>query len=253
MVRLAAIADVHAHRGSAGHLAPMFARANREAEVFVLAGDLTLTGELREAEVLAGELSALRIPIVAVLGNHDCERDQDPAIAQLLGERGVHMLEAEPVTLRLKGYTVGFAGTKGFCGGFQKYAVEPFGERALKEFVHAGRREAFILEEQLSALRADFRVVVLHYAPIRETLLGEPLELYAFLGNSALARPIDKFGADVVIHGHAHYGSPFGRTATGIPVYNVARSVVHTYAVHTLVKPEEQAQTQETAGGQKKG
>jgi Icc-related predicted phosphoesterase len=239
MVRIAAIADIHAHLESVGHLAPLFAQANREADVFILAGDLTLTGEVREAEVLVGELSALRIPIVGVLGNHDCELDNDPTIAQLLREHGVHMLEAEPFVLEVNGCTVGFAGTKGFCGGFQKYAVEPFGERALKDFVNAGRRESFILEQQLSSLRTDFRVVVLHYAPIRETLLGEPLELYPFLGNSALARPIDKFGADVVIHGHAHYGSPFGRTSTGVPVYNVARPVVHTYAIHTLVKPQE--------------
>lgn len=250
MVRIAAIGDVHAHHDSVGHLAPLFAQANKEADVFVLAGDLTLTGELREAEVLAGELSALRIPIVGVLGNHDCELDQDPAIAQVLVDHGVHVIDGEAVVLQLNGYSVGFAGTKGFCGGFQKYAVEPFGERALKEFVYAGRRESAILEEQLSALRTDFRVVVLHYAPIRETLLGEPLELYPFLGNSALARPIDKFGADVVIHGHAHYGSPFGRTATGVPVYNVARPVVHTYAIHTLVQPKAQEDGEENAAEQ---
>lgn len=231
MVSIAAVGDVHVHEESRGHLRPTLAGAEQEADVLVLAGDLTLSGSMLEAEILADELEGFRIPVVIVLGNHDCEMDHDTEMLSLLKSKGFLVLDGDTAVVEIRGQTVGFVGAKGFCGGFDKYAVAPFGERALKEFVHAGLREASKIESGLSILKAELRVVVLHYAPVMGTVVGESLELFPFLGSSHLAKPIDHFGADLVVHSHAHYGSYESKTKGGIPVFNVGRPIVGNYAL----------------------
>lgn len=233
-VRVAAVADIHCHEHVRGRIADELQPANDLADVLVLAGDLTLVGHVSEAMILVEELRAVRVPVVAVLGNHDYELGQHATIAGVLRHHGVHVLDGTCVTFRLNGATVGLVGTKGFCGGFGRHLIAPFGEEPLKTFVRTGFSEARKLEEGLRSLDADYRVVVLHYAPIKETLLGETPELFPFLGTSSLCRPVDELGADVVFHGHAHYGSRFGRTPGGVPVYNVSRSVTHGFVVHRL-------------------
>jgi Icc-related predicted phosphoesterase len=234
IVRVAAVADVHCHEHVRGRLAAELASVSDQADALVLAGDLTLVGHPSEARILVDELRGVRIPVLAVLGNHDHELDQQQVIADMLRANRVHVLEGESAVLSLNGSSVGFAGIKGFCGGFDNHLVAPFGEQSLKAFVRVGLAEARKLEISLRALRTDYRVVVLHYAPIRDTLIGESPELFPFLGSSSLCRPVDEIGADVVFHGHAHYGTRFGRTPGGIPVYNVAHALVRGYVVHTL-------------------
>ncbi len=225
MIRFAAVGDVHCWETAAGHISPLFQTVNNEADFLLLVGDLTTVGRPREVEVLCEEIKDVKIPIVAILGNHDCEENHEAEITQVLRQHNITVLDGESIVLNVKGKTVGIVGAKGFCGGFDKYAVEAFGEQALKDFVYASVREALKIEEALSALNSDYRIVMVHYAPIRETVVGESLELWPFLGSSALVKPIDTLGANVVLHAHAHYGSPSGRTKTGIPVFNVARTV----------------------------
>lgn len=234
VIRIAAIGDIHCWETAVNHIRPLFASVNLEADILLLAGDITTAGTPREAEVFCHELSDVKIPIVAVLGNHDCEENQEEEIARTLQRHNITVLDGDSTKLEIKGKTVGIAGVKGFCGGFDKYAVEPFGELALKSFVYASLREANKLELAMNSLDTDYRVILLHYSPIRDTVVGESLELWPFLGSSALVRPIDTLGANVVVHAHAHYGSPRGTTKTGIPVFNVARTVIHRYLVYEL-------------------
>jgi Icc-related predicted phosphoesterase len=225
MIRFSAVGDVHCSETAAGHLAPLFQKVNSDADFLLLVGDLTTVGRPREAEVLCSEMKDINVPIIAVLGNHDCEENREAEIVQVLRQHDVTVLDGDSVVLDVRGQRVGIAGAKGFCGGFDKYAVEAFGEQALKEFVYVSVREALKIEEALSTLDSDYRIVMVHYAPIRDTVVGEAIELWPFLGSSALAKPIDSLGANVVVHAHAHYGSPSGSTKTGIPVFNVARTV----------------------------
>jgi Icc-related predicted phosphoesterase len=171
---------------------------------------------------------------VAVLGNHDFEHSEQDQIYDLLKTSGILILDGESAELDLDGETVGFAGTKGFGGGFGRYLLTAFGEPAIKDFALAGLVEVDKLERALSKLRSDRRIVVLHYSPVRETLNGEPLELYPFLGSSELEKPIDRLGAEVVFHGHSHYGTFYSRTHGGTPVFNVAQSLVVTYHLYEL-------------------
>ncbi|MBI4318630.1 MAG: metallophosphoesterase [Chloroflexi bacterium] len=233
-MRVAAIGDIHCWEAGQGHFRTLFAGVNEKADVLLLAGDLSVMGKPAEVEVLVDELSDVTIPMIAVLGNHDCEDNNEHGITRVLERRNISVLEGANTSVRIDGKTVGFAGVKGFCGGFDKYAVAPFGEQSLKDFVFASVREAYKLEEALNDLATDYRVVLLHYAPIRETVIGEPLELWPFLGSSVLCKPIDTLGANLVIHAHAHYGSPAGTTKTGIPVFNVARTVVKHLFVYNL-------------------
>jgi Icc-related predicted phosphoesterase len=237
-IRIAAIGDVHGSEETRGRLRYELEPVNQQADVLVLAGDLTLNGWGEEARLLAQELRGVRIPIVAVLGNHDFEKNENAIIAQTMRQHGVRMLEDGPVAVTCQGQRVGFAGAKGFCGGFGDRLVAPFGEPALKAFVRVGQQEAEWLDQGLGALRQDpavkYVVAVLHYAPIRETVVGEPPELWPYLGNSSLSAPLDRHGVDVAFHGHAHYGSPFGRTAAGVPVYNVAQPLVRAFVIHEL-------------------
>ena len=217
-VRVAAMSDIHVTKTSQGALQPIFAELSDRADVLVLCGDLTDYGQPEEAHVLARELSAARVPVVAVFGNHDYESGQEDEVRRILCDAGVHLLDGDTVEVR----GVGFAGVKGFAGGFGQRALEPWGERMIKDFVREAVDESLKLESALARLRMPERVVLLHYAPIAATVQGEPCEIFPFLGSSRLEEPINRYEATVVIHGHAHHGTPEGRTGTGIPVYNVA-------------------------------
>jgi Icc-related predicted phosphoesterase len=221
LVRVAAVGDVHCTKTSEGALQPLFAQMAECADVIALAGDLVDYGLPDEVHVLVHELSVAtkaKIPIVAVLGNHDYESGQPDVVKQILCEAGVIVLDGDAV--EIKG--VGFAGVKGFCGGFGRRSLEPWGEVTIKAFVREALDEALKLESALARLRTPNRIALLHYAPIQATVEGEPLEIFPFLGSSRLEEPINRYEVDAVLHGHAHHGSPEGRTSTHIPVYNVS-------------------------------
>jgi Icc-related predicted phosphoesterase len=220
-VRIAGIGDLHVAETSAGTWRELFAEISERADVLALCGDLTNLGALREAEILAAELGAARIPVVGVLGNHDFECGQPEEVRRILRDAGILLLEGKPVEIQ----GVGFAGAKGFAGGFGARMLTPFGEPAIKQFVAEGVEEAMRLETALRALRTERRVVVLHYAPVAATVEGEPKEIFPFLGSSRLAEAIDRFGVSAVLHGHAHLGTYAAATEKGIPVYNCSRSV----------------------------
>lgn len=218
VVRIAAVGDIHCSERSRGELAPLFAEMAEAADVIALCGDLTDYGLPAEATILAGELKGIRADVVAVLGNHDVESGRQEEIVGILGEAGVRVLDGDGVELR----GVGFAGTKGFAGGFGQRALGPWGENAIKAFVQEAVDEALRLETALGRLRTATKLVLLHYAPVEETVRGEPEQIYAFLGSSRLEDPIEHYAASAVVHGHAHHGSLEGRTRGGIPVYNVS-------------------------------
>jgi Icc-related predicted phosphoesterase len=224
-VRIAAVSDVHYGRHSQGTLQPLFTQIAERADVLVLPGDLTDYGLADEARILARDLTAVvKIPIVAVLGNHDFESEQSEEIAAILTEAGVHVLDGDAVEV----HGVGFAGVKGFAGGFGRGTLGPWGERAIKQFVQEAVNEALKLESALARLRNPTRIALLHYSPIRATVEGEPAEIFPWLGSSRLEEPLTRFQVSAVVHGHAHKGSPEGKTATGIPVYNVSLPVLRT-------------------------
>ena len=218
-VRVAAIGDVHCTKTSQGALQPLFQQINENADILLLCGDLTDYGLPEEAQVLAKELTtSLKIPVVAVLGNHDFESDQVQEVQRILGDVGVRVLDGEGCEL----HGIGFAGVKGFAGGFGQRALEPWGEGSIKRFVHEAIDEALKLEKALSRLQTAQRIVVLHYSPIQGTVEGEPPEIFPFLGSSRLEEPLNRYPVTAIFHGHAHHGSPEGRTQRDVPVYNVA-------------------------------
>jgi Icc-related predicted phosphoesterase len=218
-IRLAAVGDVHCGRGSEGHLKPLFERAAAEADILLLPGVLTSYGATEEFELLIRELEPFRKkPILSVLGNHDFESGQQDIARKTLEAAGIIVLDGEAVEID----GIGFAGAKGFVGGFGRRELTPWGEASIKQLVQEAIEEALKLEAALSRLRTEHRVVILHYAPIQATVQGEPLEIAPFLGSSRLEEPIDRYRATVVFHGHAHHGALEGRTKSGIPVYNVA-------------------------------
>jgi len=217
-VRVAAIGDLHCSKASLGALQALFSRIAESADVLALCGDLTDRGLPDEARLLAKELQAVKVPKVAVLGNHDFESDAAGEVTEILAQADVSVLDG--TTLEVLG--VGFAGAKGFAGGFGERALQAWGEEPIKTFVRTAVDEMLKLESALARLRTLGRVVLLHYAPIRDTCDGEPLEIYAFLGSSRLEEPLNRYAASVVFHGHAHRGQPEGKTAGGVPVYNVA-------------------------------
>jgi Icc-related predicted phosphoesterase len=240
MIRVAAVADIHAGPETAGSLAPLLTGLRDEADILFLAGDLTRAGKPAEAEILAAELAEVGVPIVAVLGNHDYHSDQAPAITAILKDAGIHVLDRSSVVLDVAGQRVAIAGTKGFGGGYDAALADDFGEPEMKAWIRHAEAEAETLEDVLTALVGDVRIVLLHYAPIPDTLDGERLELYPFLGNSMLGEAIDRSGADLVLHGHAHHGSLAGTTHGGVPVRNVAQSVIRApYAVFTIEREDE--------------
>jgi Icc-related predicted phosphoesterase len=225
-VRVAAVGDIHIGLDGAGTLRPLLAALPEEADVLLLAGDLTRHGDPAEAEVLAGELDGLGVPVVSVLGNHDHHSGCPEKVAAELEDVGVNILEGNAVALELDGVTLGVAGTKGFGGGFTGACGTEFGEEEMKAFMRHSRHLAEALEAALAALDTDLRVALLHYSPVDGTLEGEPLEIYPFLGSSLLAEAIDRAGADFAFHGHAHAGAESGTTPGGVPVDNVAYPVI---------------------------
>jgi Icc-related predicted phosphoesterase len=245
LVRIAALADIHYSKNSAGSMAPLFAEIVDAADVLVLCGDLTDYGLADEARVLAKDLASVKIPVVSVLGNHDFEADEQQEIAQVLGDVGVHMLDGDAWEY----HNVGFAGVRGFCGGFGRGALGPWGEPIIKNFVHEAVEEALKLEAALARIQSSSRIALMHYAPIRDTVEGEALEIFPFLGSSRLEDPLTRFQVTAVFHGHAHKGAPEGKTQTGIPVFNVAHAVLKSnypdrppfrvFEVHTATEPAE--------------
>lgn len=218
-VRLAAMSDIHMGKTGQGVLASVFAQVSERADVLVMCGDLTDYGLPEEARVLAREIAtALRVPCVTVLGNHDFEAGKQDEVRQILTDGGVTVLDGDSCEV----HGVGFAGVKGFCGGFGRGALGPWGEEIIKIFVREAVNEAFKLESALARLRSPHRVAVLHYSPIRATVEGEPLEIFPYLGSSRLEEPLTRYPVTAVLHGHAHNGCLEGRTSSGTPVYNVA-------------------------------
>src|SRR4051794_2677357 len=267
LVRIAAIGDLHYGRASqAGSLQPLFSQINESADIFALCGDITDYGLAEEARAFVKELvptvkipvvavlgnpdveanqqdeiaknpkdsreagleelvPTVKIPVVAVLGNHDVESNQQDEIAKILKDAGVAVLDGETTEI----HGIGFAGIKGFAGGFGRRALGPWGEEIIKRFVREAVDEALKLESALARLRNDHLVTLLHYAPIQATVEGEPLDIYPFLGCSRLEDPITRFPVSVVFHGHAHHGAPEGRTRNNVPVYNVSASLMREH------------------------
>lgn len=224
-LRVAGLGDLHVTDHSVHPYRDLFGEISDQADVLALCGDLTNLGRAHEAEILAEDLRACRIPVVAVLGNHDLECADGAEVRRILGQAGVLMLDDETYTFG----GVGFAGVKGFAGGFGSRMLSPFGEKAIKEFVGEAVSQSFHLENALHTLaisEIDRMVVVLHYAPCVDTIQGEPLEIYPFLGSSRLGETIDRFPVKAVLHGHAHHGTHAGRTRLGVPVYNCALPVL---------------------------
>jgi Icc-related predicted phosphoesterase len=244
-VRIAASGDLHYDLLSAGKLRSLYSKLDETADFLLLAGDLTDTGQVSEAKILADDLKSLSIPIVAVLGNHDYHSDQEREIRMVLEDAGVTVLEGETTTLQCQGLSVGVAGAKGFGGGFQGACGSPFGEPEMKTFMHSTEAEADRLRQALRSLQTDYKIALVHYAPIRETLTGERLEIYPFLGSYLLAEAIDEGGADLAIHGHAHHGRESGTTSGGIPVHNVAIPLLRkAYALYAGVPRAKKTQAQ---------
>lgn len=221
-IRFAAVGDLHCTKNSAGTLRGLFSQAAEAADALLLCGDLTDYGTREEAKVLADELSAVKVPVVAVLGNHDYESDDPQTVREVLTAAGVQVLDGEAV--EIKG--VGIAGAKGFAGGFGRGSLGAWGESMIKLFVNEAIQEAMKLESALAKLRTPQRIALLHYAPIVGTVEGEPADIFPFLGSSRLEDPLVRYPVSVVCHGHAHRGSPEGRTVNGVPVFNVARPLL---------------------------
>ena len=218
MVRVAAVGDLHCTKTSHGAFQPLLTRIAESADVLLLAGDLTDYGLAEEARVLAKELAVVRIPTIAVLGNHDIESGQDAEICQIIAGAGVTVLNGDACEVQ----GVGIAGVKGFGGGFGTHALGPWGETIIKQFVREAVDEALKLEAALARLRTTHLIALLHYSPIAQTVDGEPPEIYPFLGSSRLEEPLGRYPVSLVVHGHAHRGQPEGRTRSGVPVYNVS-------------------------------
>ncbi|MBI4785679.1 MAG: metallophosphoesterase [Chloroflexi bacterium] len=222
-LRIAAVADIHCNKSTQSILHGLFAQINDRADILLLGGDLTDIGLPEEAHVLARELTTtVKIPVIGVLGNHDYESGQPDQVKEILCDAGVSLLDGDTCVV----HGVGFAGIKGFAGGFGKVAVQAFGESAIKHFVQETVNEALRLESALARLEDMTRIVLLHYAPVRKTVEGEPPEIFPFLGSSRLEEPVNRFDVAAVFHGHAHGGSPEGHTLKGVPVYNVSMQVL---------------------------
>jgi Icc-related predicted phosphoesterase len=222
-LRVAAIGDLHVQEDSVAPYREMFAEISASADVVLLCGDLTNFGKTKEAEILAEDIKSCSIPVLGVLGNHDYECGQPEKVCEILHSAGMKILDEQAVEVG----GVGFAGVKGFLGGFGRGELAPFGEPIIKAFVDEAMNEARKLENQLRTLRTERSVAVLHYSPILETVEGEPPAILQYLGSQRLCEPIDRFDhVKAVVHGHAHHGTYEGRTPLGKPVYNVAQFVL---------------------------
>jgi Icc-related predicted phosphoesterase len=219
VVRVAAVGDLHCGKDSQGAFQPLFTRIAESADVLVLCGDLTDYGLPEEAKLLVRELAGtVKVPVLGVFGNHDYESGHADEVKTIFTDAGVRILDGDCVEIG----GVGFAGVKGFAGGFGARALQSWGEPVLKRFVREAVEEALKLETALARIQSSPRVAVLHYSPVRETVDQEPAEVVPFLGSSRLEEPINRYGAVAAFHGHAHHGVPEGRTSAGVPVYNVA-------------------------------
>ncbi|HEX2241060.1 MAG TPA: metallophosphoesterase [Actinomycetota bacterium] len=236
MIRLAAVGDVHFGLDSANTLRPHLEGLSERADALLLAGDLTRSGRLAEARVLADELRGLNTPVVAVLGNHDYHCDEQDEITNAIADAGVHVLEGDHIRLEFDNDAIGIAGVKGFGGGFAGACGTEFGEPEMKSFIRHTRTTAERLAKALDQLPAnEQRVVLMHYSPIKGTLLGERLEIYPFLGSYLLAEVADRAGVSIIFHGHAHGGTEKGVTPGGVHVRNVAQPVIkHAYNLYCL-------------------
>jgi Icc-related predicted phosphoesterase len=235
VIRVAAIGDIHVGSDVAGQYRERLAGLPDHADVLLVAGDLTRHGTATEGKIAAAELADVGVPVVAVLGNHDYHSDQENEIAAQLRSAGVTVLEGAGVVLDLAGVRVGIAGGKGFGGGFAGRCASDFGEPEMKAFIRHTKRLAAELHGALDALDADLRICLTHYSPVKDTLAGEPPEIYPFLGSYLLAEAIDDTGVTLAVHGHAHKGSEKGVTPRGVRVRNVALPVIQrAYAVYCL-------------------
>jgi Icc-related predicted phosphoesterase len=223
-MRIAALADLHFTPALYESIRSKLENVRQDADLLVLAGDLTNYGKTSEMEPLLNALVRLRLPIVAVLGNHDYESGQEAELMKMMTDEGIKVLDG--TAYERDG--VGFAGTKGFIGGFGRGMLTAFGEPEIKRIVQAAIDETLKLERAMSLLRTEKRVVVVHYAPVAATVQGEAPEIYPYLGTSRLAEVVDRHGANLVLHGHAHHGGREGKTVGGVPVYNVALHLLQT-------------------------
>lgn len=224
--RIAAVGDIHVRETDRGKWTEYFKEVSRKADVLIICGDLTDTGDEVEAQVLAEELKACTIPVVGVLGNHDYEKGRHKLIRQIVQNQNVHILDGESIVIG----DVGFAGVKGFGGGFDKHMLSMFGEGAMKAFVQESVEEALHLERALARLDSEHdslkKIAILHYAPVKDTVVGEPEVIFPFLGSSRLAEPLNRKNVLAAFHGHAHIGTLEGVTSTGVKVYNVSKPIL---------------------------
>jgi Icc-related predicted phosphoesterase len=251
MVRIAAMGDIHIRDADKGKWADCFKGLSEKADIFIICGDLTDTGDETEAEVLAEELKACTIPVVAVLGNHDFEKNRHKLIRQVMINHNVHILDGESVIIK----GIGFAGVKGFGGGFDNHMLSMFGEGAMKAFVQEAVDETLHLDRALARLDQEHpgikKIAVMHYAPIKETIKGEPEVIFPFLGSSRLAEPLGRRNVVAAFHGHAHAGVLEGTTTGGVKVFNVALPILRKsgydcgyYIYEVDAKPEPKATAQ---------
>lgn len=224
--RIAAVGDIHVRENDQGKWVEFFRQVSEIADVLLLCGDLTDTGHLVEAEILAEEIKACTIPVIGVLGNHDYERNHQREIKKIMEAVKVHMLDGEAIILG----GVGFAGAKGFGGGFDRYALSMFGEDMFKKFVQETVDETLKLDRALNQLESEHpevvKIVLLHYAPIKDTIEGEPEQIFPFMGSSRLVEPLETRQALAAFHGHAHIGKIEGQTSKGVKVFNVSKPVL---------------------------
>ena len=236
MIRIAAVGDVHVDKDVVGRYRPALDRLPEVGDVLLVAGDLTRHGTVEEARCFATEFGDLDVPVIVVLGNHDHQSDQQDAVADLLTDSGIAVLEGAGMVLEVHGHRLGVAGAKGFGGGFAGACASKFGEREMKAFVGTTEAIADKLGAALRGLDCDALVALTHYSPVPETLTGEPLEIYPFLGSYLLGQAIDSAPTALALHGHAHAGTERGRTPGGVPVRNVAHPVIkQAYNVYQLL------------------
>ncbi|QNL48357.1 metallophosphoesterase [Olivibacter sp. SDN3] len=225
-INIAAIADIHTRIGDKGRWADYFSHISKKADILLICGDLTDTGDEEEAQVLAEELKSCTIPVIGVLGNHDYEKGRQKLIRQVLHENSMTILDGEAIVIE----DIGFAGTKGFGGGFDKYMLSMFGEDAMKNYVQEAVDQSLLLDRALARLEQDnpgiVKIALLHYAPIKETVIGEPEQIFPFLGSSRLADPLHRRKVYAAFHGHAHAGQLNGVTSGGVRVFNVALPIL---------------------------
>ncbi len=226
-IKIAAVGDIHVRHSDKGKWTNCFSQASEQADILVICGDLTDTGDEDEAKVLVEELKVCKIPVITVLGNHDYEKGKHKAIRQIMLDAGIYVLDGEAIMVK----GVGFAGVKGFGGGFDKYMLSMFGEDAMKAFVQEAVDEVLKLDRALTALDKDHesipKIAIMHYAPIKETITGEPEVIYPFLGSSRLAEPLVRRQVTAAFHGHAHAGLLEGKVGDNISVFNVALPILH--------------------------